>query len=123
MSISWSDLEVYINLPEPAIQSKSLRFLRIRRITDDFQSKGRHKLLSLSMTRLQRPTLAAHLKLGPREWGKTAEVLRDGTPYWAHVFYVGRELQELAIEQLKLWHMVPIFGTSGTENIVNLDSL
>ena len=36
---------------------------------------------------------------------------------------VGGELQQLATEQFKLWHMVPIFGTSGEDNIVNMDSL
>ena len=112
-----------LNLPEPAIQSKSLRLLWIRRFTDEFQNEGWHKLLSLSMAHLQRPTLAAHLKLGPREWGKTADVLRNGSSYWAQVFDVGKELQELAIKQFQLWHMVPIFGTSGSENIVNVDSL
>ena len=43
--------------------------------------------------------------------------------YWSQVFEVGEELQQLAIEQFKLWHMVPILGTSGEDNIVNMDSL
>ena len=112
-----------LNLPNPAIQNKSLRLLWLRRFTEDFQSQGWYKLLSLSMEHLRRPPLAMHLKLGPREWSKTAEALRDTSPYWSHVFEVGRELQELAVKQFNLWHMVPIFGSSGEDNIVNLDSL
>ena len=58
--------------------------------------------------------------LSPREWRKTAQALRTSSP---QVFEVGEELQQLAIEQFKLWHMVPILGTSGEDNIVNMDSL
>ena len=112
-----------LNLPDPAVQSKSLRLLWLKRFTLEYQSQGWYKLLSLALTRLQRPTPAAHLTLGHREWRKTAQVLRNTSPYWSQVFDVGDELQRLATEQFKLWHMIPIFGTSGQDNIVNLDSL
>ena len=112
-----------LNLPDPAIQSKSLRLLWFRRFTEEYQDQGWYKLLSLSLRQQQRPTLPSHLKLGPREWRKTAQALHASSPYWSQVFEVGEELQQLATEQFKLWHMVPIFGTSGEDNIVNMDSL
>ena len=67
---------------------------------------------------MSQPAVAAHLMLGPREWCKTAQVLRNTSPYWSQVFDIGDELQRLAIEQFKLWHMIPIFETSGQDNIV-----
>ena len=63
------------------------------------------------------------MKLGAKEWRKTDQKLNERAPYWANVFKAGEVIQELAIRQDKLWHMIPIFGSSEGDDVVTLASL
>ena len=110
-------------LPSPGIQDTTLRMLWLRRFTEEYETQGWFKLLTIELTRTRRPSVSQHLKLGIREWRKTAEKLEARSPYWANVFRSGAKIQELGINQNKLWHMIPIFGSSEGDDIVTLASL
>ena len=95
----------------------------MRRFTEEYRTQGWFKLLTIELTRTHRPAVAQHLKLGPKEWRKTAEKLEARSPYWANVFRAGARIQELGIKQNKLWHMTPVFGSSEGDDVVTLASL
>ena len=110
-------------LPNPGFQNISLRMLWLRRFTEEYSTQGWFKLLTIELERLHRPTIELHMKLGTKEWRKTAERLEVRAPYWANVFRAGERIQQLAIQQEKLWHMIPVFGSSEGDDVVTLASL
>ena len=81
------------------------------------------QVANLELVRLRRPSLTAQLRLGTMEWRKTAIKLEERAPYWANVFKAGERIQELTIKQNKLWHMIPIFGSSEGDDTVTMGSL
>ena len=110
-------------LPSPGIQDTTLRMLWLRRFNEGFRTQGWYKLLSIELERTGRPSIPTHMKLGTKEWRKTAGKLVARSPYWANVFRAGARIQELAIKQHKLWHMIPVFGSSEGDDAVTLISL
>ena len=110
-------------LPSPGIQDITLRMLWLRRFTEEYRTQGWFKLLTIELARTRRPSVAQHLKLGTKEWRKTADKLEARSPYWANVFRAGARMQELGIRQNKLWHMTPVFGSSEGDDVVTLASL
>ena len=110
-------------LPSPGIQDTTLRMLWLRRFNEGYRTQGWFKLLSIELERTGRPSIPTHMKLGTKEWRKTAEKLVARSPYWANVFRAGAKIQELGIKQHKLWHMIPIFSSSEGDDVVTLASL
>ena len=110
-------------LPSPGIQNTTLRILWLRKFTEEYSSQGWFKLLTQELERLRRPSITAHMRLGTKEWRKTATKLEERAPYWANVFKAGERIQELTIKQNKLWHMIPIFGSSEGDDTVTMGSL
>ena len=62
------------------------------------------------------------MKLGSRDWRKTAEKIQPKSSYWAEALESIAEIMEAAIEVHKQWHLIPIIGSSAIAD-VNLGSL
>ena len=112
-----------LHLPSPQVQNTTLRMLWLKRFKEEFGTQGWYKILSWELERLRRPKIDVHMKLGTKEWRKTADKLEERSPYWANVFRAGELIQKLAIKHYKLWQMIPIFGSSEGDDVVTLASL
>ena len=62
------------------------------------------------------------MKLGSRDWRKTAEKIQPKSSYWAEALESIAKIMEAAIEVHKQWHLIPIIGSSAIAD-VNLGSL
>ena len=101
-----------LNLTHPSTITKSLRFIWIRRAMDKTSHNTNWRiLLDQLLTEIRRPSIATHLKLGPREWSKTSHFLHNIHNYWAQTFEaIGETLQVCHSTQPQGWHQSSIIG-------------
>ena len=101
-----------LGVPEPEIQSKSLKLAWVRKIHQGSQEQVWYARLAQWLQDEQCPTPEQHLKLGSIAWKTTADKLRQKSKYWAETFDHIAEIIEAAHRAYKQWHLIPIIGSS-----------
>ena len=85
-----------LSVPDPHIQTQALHYSWARRFNTQNQGMTWYRLLESELTRLNRPSIRTHMKLGAEEWNLTGDRLKDTSKYWSGVFNVIGKIFRLA---------------------------
>ena len=112
-----------MSIPNPSNQMKVIRMSWIRKFTEDHQVQGWCIILEQWLSELRRPPLQQHMWIGPKEWRKTARKMEEKSDFWAEVFRMGENIQEMTLKVDKQWHMTPVIGSAEGDDAAMLTSL
>ena len=99
-------------LPKPEIRNIAIRLSWIRKFKSCYAYQGWYVVLEKWLREQNRPGIEMHMRLGVKEWRKTAEKLEGTSTFWSGVFSAGEKMQELMIKHEPNWHMIPVMGSS-----------
>ena len=97
-----------LSIPDPIIQSKSIRFGWGRKFLSPNQTLSWVRILEQMLREAGRPDIQTHLNLGFHDWKHTAMAI--DSQFWSGVFNTIAELMALSHEYDRYWHLVPITG-------------
>ena len=97
-----------LSIPDPIIQSKSIRFGWGRKFLSPSQNLSWVRILEEMLRECGRPDIQTHLNLGFHDWKHTATAI--DSQFWSGVFNTIAELMALSHEFDRYWHLVPITG-------------
>ena len=104
-----------LGVPDPIIQTQSLKLAWIRKLANFDDRLWWAKLLEHRLDHINRPSIATHFQLGSAEWLQTGVALEHLSGFWASVFLAAAKFMELSHMQDKAWHLIPILGYEGSD--------
>ena len=97
-----------LSVPDPIIQTKSIRFGWGRKFLSPNPSLTWVRILEERLREARRPAIQTHLNLGFHDWKHTATAI--DSQFWSSVFNTIADLIALSHEYDRYWHLVPITG-------------